>query len=216
MDDFDKLVVAVKAHKKQCFHKDTCELCKIKFSSRVCSNVHQCSYCDKVYDSSSTSMFMYECICEKSKTITLCDTCEDANVVFIVRKFDSGLDDEYQYDFDGKSFDEWGCGIYLDTCCHMTENDIKNHRENCFHKSLCDICRVPTDKNRDDQQCDYCTEFCHYLSRYWCRCEREVLHLCIKCIKLNLRRIIEEPFYENCDDSFDCRKSSIMTKACKK
>tara|TARA_R110002049_G_scaffold28977_3_gene98678 strand:- start:22491 stop:23144 length:654 start_codon:yes stop_codon:yes gene_type:complete len=214
MDDFDTLLAAVEAHKKQCFHKHKCKLCKIKFDDGVTNDVHQCSYCDKIYDRRSTSMYMYECICiHDPKETMLCDDCNAANLITVVRTFKHGIGDYGQYNYGEKSFDDWKDGIYLDSCCSMTVSKFKTHKENCFHKSSCDICRIPVDRRSDYIQCDHCTELIDCGDKvitYWCDCDRCVVRLCAKCTMLNHSRIIEKT-----DEGghFDCGTSPMIKAA---
>ena len=215
MEDFDTLLAAVEEHKKKCFSKHECKLCKIKFDDGVTNDIHQCSYCDKIYDSRSTSMYRYECTCiHDPKTTRFCDNCDAANLITLVRTFERGIGDYGQYKWGEKTFDEWSDGIYIDSCCSMSVSEFKTHRENCFHKSNCDVCRIPVDRVTDDViQCDHCTDLIYYIDdliTYWCDCDRNIVRLCLTCNTANQSRITEKT---EKGGHFDCGNSPMIKAA---
>ena len=150
-------------------------------------------------------------MCNKNyKKTQICDNCDAANVLTIVKKFD--LDEEEEYDWEQCN------GIYLDSCCSMNADDLKLHLENCFHKSSCDICSISiaASTSLKYRQCDHCTNLIEYnisATSYYCDCESEEdIFLCTTCTELNQSRITKsEDFSEVWN--IDCGNSPMIKAA---
>tara|TARA_R110002049_G_scaffold28977_3_gene98687 strand:- start:28664 stop:29320 length:657 start_codon:yes stop_codon:yes gene_type:complete len=215
----EEFIVLAKEHKKTCYHKSQCEACKIEFDNDV-DNVHQCDCCGKVYDSRTSDMFYYECMCNKNdRNVWICNNCEKKQILPIIHLVDKTIEDRWiRYDF-GIKFVNDGCsGIYIDTCCPMTLEEFKTHRESCFNKAHCKYCSIAIDSEKHFQ-CDYCGNAVKHgvnpwIYMYSCECPKNhILNICTHCHDVKHYHIIEEPTKD--DEGRYIGECCPMTKAAK-
>ena len=100
--DFESLVKEVKAHKKQCFHKSMCDICKPV-------NPHHldiCDYCGVLDDDNMLGYLLY-CKCDKQVRLYICEECYDNPEGYVIDVLPS-----VSNDFEG---------IYTNDCCSVTK-----------------------------------------------------------------------------------------------
>lgn len=104
MDDFENLIKALKEHKKICFHKSDCKVCKVKTHDD-----QQCDYCGKL-SHRHEPLAEYYCNCDKKINLLICDACE-VNVTHY--EIIEPPSDENDF-----------IGIYINDCCPITKGII--------------------------------------------------------------------------------------------
>lgn len=105
MGDFESLLELVKEHRKHCFHKSKCEICKVSFEK---GESYQCDNCGGVYNNQYYPEDI-KCFCGK-QTVIVCTghECDDiANCMEFV-------------DYPERDDEGYWC-VYRDVCCPITK-----------------------------------------------------------------------------------------------
>ena len=105
MDNIDKLAEAIATHKKECFHKNTCRVCKVP--GVIEYNLVQCDYCGELCHTSYITMFNYRCRCLKNVKLIVCEECNVEIFHYDIVKHPSECGNFY--------------GIYINDCCPLVK-----------------------------------------------------------------------------------------------
>tara|TARA_R110002049_G_scaffold28977_3_gene98688 strand:- start:29787 stop:30113 length:327 start_codon:yes stop_codon:yes gene_type:complete len=104
--DKDELLKALKEHKKECFHKSSCEICSVE-PYGIDHEILQCDYCGDLFDGEDDSDYIFQCTCPKKSKLTLCEHCYD--------------DQQPLYGIKLQGWDRTIKGSYVGHCCPMTK-----------------------------------------------------------------------------------------------
>lgn len=212
----NELNEALDEHKKSCFPKSECKVCKINLKRFTCQRDEccpaQCDWCGDLID--GFKLKHYECVCGKHE-VRICRRCHKTGIPNRVLK----INHHNLFRFGKNSYYDYVDGIYVDPRCSVSLEEFKDHRKNCFNKSDCDKCHYYIEsKTADDEyQCDYCGYLfdCEKLFKYDCKCGGcEYLSLCNKCHDVPHYTIDVEPNEDESTGIYICHYAS-MTKAAK-